>query len=127
MLGQNLLLLLAVLPFLGAILAVTMPVGARNAEVLLGRYNLSRREHPLGETLMVDFARERELLAPLRAIADTVIDTTSLSAKQLSERVLQVFRLEQSFTLRLMLLYACRSMKVLGYLSSRRCAVKCPL
>lgn len=73
-----------------------------NAEVLLGRYNLSRREHPLGETLMVDFARERELLAPLRAIADTVIDTTSLSAKQLSERVLQVFRLEQSFTLRLM-------------------------
>ena len=35
MLGQNLLLLLAVLPFLGAILAVTMPVGARNAEVLL--------------------------------------------------------------------------------------------
>ena len=35
MLGQNLLLLLAVLPFLGAILAVTMPVTARNAEVAL--------------------------------------------------------------------------------------------
>lgn len=73
-----------------------------NAEVLLGRYNLSRREHPLGETLMVDFARERELLAPLRAIADTVIDTTSLSAAQLSERIMRLFRLEHAFTLRLL-------------------------
>lgn len=35
MLAQNLLLLLAVLPFAGAILAVTMPVTARNAEVAL--------------------------------------------------------------------------------------------
>ena len=73
-----------------------------NAEVLLGRYNLSRREHPLGETLMVDFARERELLAPLRAIADTVIDTTDLSAAQLSQRVMHLFRLEHAFTLRLL-------------------------
>ncbi|SEJ68185.1 UPF0042 nucleotide-binding protein [Deinococcus reticulitermitis] len=73
-----------------------------NAEVLLGRYNLSRREHPLGDTLMVDFARERDLLAPLRAMADTVIDTTNLTAKQLSERVMKLFRLEQAFTLRLL-------------------------
>lgn len=73
-----------------------------NAEVLLRRYNLTRREHPLGETLMVDFARERELLSPLRAIADTVIDTTALTAKELSERVLHTFRLEHDFALRLM-------------------------
>ncbi|WP_102126734.1 RNase adapter RapZ [Deinococcus planocerae] len=73
-----------------------------NAEVLLRRYNLTRREHPLGETLMVDFARERDLLAPLRAIADTVIDTTALSARELSERVLHTFRLEHDFALRLM-------------------------
>ncbi|PNY82300.1 RNase adapter RapZ [Deinococcus koreensis] len=72
-----------------------------NSEVLLRRYNLTRREHPLGDTLLVDFARERELLAPLRSIADTVIDTTSMSAKELSERVLQIFRLEQDFHLRL--------------------------
>ncbi len=73
-----------------------------NAEVLLKRYNFTRREHPLGDTLMVDFARERELLSPLRSIADTIIDTTNLSAKQLSERVLRLFRLEQDFNLRLM-------------------------
>ncbi|WP_291428134.1 RNase adapter RapZ [Deinococcus sp.] len=73
-----------------------------NADVLLKRYNFTRREHPLGENLMLDFARERELLAPLRAIADTVIDTTDLSAKDLGGRVLQLFRLEHDFHLRLM-------------------------
>lgn len=72
------------------------------SEVLLRRYNLTRREHPLGETLMLDFARERELLSPLRAIADTVIDTTSFTAAELSERVLRTLRLEQDFTLRLL-------------------------
>ncbi|EYB68503.1 hypothetical protein DEIPH_ctg021orf0006 [Deinococcus phoenicis] len=73
-----------------------------DSEVLLRRYNLTRREHPLGETLMVDFARERDLLAPLRALADIVIDTTSLSAADLSQRVLQTLRLEQDFHLRLL-------------------------
>lgn len=73
-----------------------------NSDVLLKRYNLTRREHPLGETLMVDFARERDLLSPLRSIADTVIDTTSMTAKELSERVLRLFRLEQDFHLRLL-------------------------
>ncbi|GGO27788.1 RNase adapter RapZ [Deinococcus humi] len=71
------------------------------ADVLLRRYNLTRREHPLGDTLLVDFARERELLAPLRSIADTVIDTTDLSASELSERVLKLYRLERDFHLRL--------------------------
>ncbi len=71
------------------------------ADVLLKRYNLTRREHPLGDTLMVDFARERELLAPLRSIADTVIDTTDLSAKELAERVLGLYHLERDFHLRL--------------------------
>ncbi|PTA68095.1 RNase adapter RapZ [Deinococcus arcticus] len=73
-----------------------------NTDVLLKRYNFTRREHPLGDNLMLDFARERELLAPLRAIADTVIDTTHLSARDLSAQVLRLFRLENDFHLRLM-------------------------
>lgn len=71
------------------------------ADVLLKRYNLTRREHPLGDSLLVDFARERELLAPLRSIADTVIDTTDLSAGELAERVLKLYRTERDFHLRL--------------------------
>lgn len=72
------------------------------AEVLLRRYNLSRRTHPLGDpSLMLDFQREGELLAPLRAIADTVIDTTALSTAQLTERVLGLVGVSQQFDLRL--------------------------
>lgn len=74
-----------------------------DSQVLLGRYNLSRREHPLGEqsTLMLDFARERELLAPMRALADATLDTTTLTPKELSEQVHRLFRVGQSFALRL--------------------------
>lgn len=72
------------------------------AEVLLQRYNLSRREHPLGDpSLMLDFRRERELLSPLRAIADTVIDTTALSAAALNKRLLEWLEVTSSFDLRL--------------------------
>lgn len=72
------------------------------AEVLLRRYNLSRRNHPLGDpSLLLDFQREHELLAPLRSIADTVIDTTALSAAQLNERVLGLLGVSQGFDLRL--------------------------
>ncbi|SMB91923.1 RNase adapter RapZ [Deinococcus hopiensis] len=71
------------------------------SEVLLRRYNFTRREHPLGDSLMVDFARERDLLAPLRALADVVIDTTDLTPADLAARVLQVLQLQQDFTLRL--------------------------
>lgn len=73
-----------------------------DAEVLLKRYNLTRREHPLGDpSLMLDFRRERELLASLRALADTVIDTTQLSAADLSKRLLDWLGVSSSFDLRL--------------------------
>ncbi len=71
-------------------------------EVLLRRYNLSRRTHPLGDpSLLIDFQREANLLSPLRAIADSVIDTTALSAPQLTERILGLVGVSHSFDLRL--------------------------
>ena len=71
-------------------------------EVLLRRYNLSRRAHPLGDpSLLLDFKREAELLSPLRSIADTVIDTTALSDVQLAERMLGLVGISQGFDLRL--------------------------
>lgn len=72
-------------------------------EVLLRRYNLTRRTHPLGESsLMVDFARERELLGTLRERADNVIDTTDLAAQDLARRVLDITGHTLTFDLRLM-------------------------
>ncbi|AZI42091.1 RNase adapter RapZ [Deinococcus psychrotolerans] len=73
-----------------------------DAEVLLKRYNLTRREHPLGDpSLMLDFRRERDLLAPLRAVSDTVIDTTTFSAADLNKRLLDWLNITSSFDLRL--------------------------
>ena len=72
-------------------------------EVLLRRYNLTRRGHPLSEgSLLLDFQRERELLASMRALADVVIDTGGLSAAELASRVLSIAGAEEGFSLRLM-------------------------
>ena len=72
-------------------------------EVLLRRYNLTRRAHPLGEdSLMLDFRQERELLGGMRERADLVIDTTDLTARDLAERVLGVLGSQTAFDLRLM-------------------------
>jgi UPF0042 nucleotide-binding protein len=69
-------------------------------EVLLRRYNLTRRSHPLGDSsLLVDFEQERHMLAPLRELADTVLDTTELSAQQLGQRVLELYGQDAEFTL----------------------------
>ena len=56
---------------------------------LLRRYDASRRLHPLAPDRPAEdgIARERNILAPLRAIADTLIDTTDLSPVELREEL----------------------------------------
>jgi RNase adapter protein RapZ len=58
---------------------------------LLTRYKETRRRHPLAPTGSVSegIARERELLAPLRELADVVIDTSGLTAAMLRRRLLE--------------------------------------
>lgn len=57
-------------------------------DVLVRRYGLTRRSHPLGEpTLLGDFREERTLLGGLREKADTIIDTSNLKARDLIERL----------------------------------------
>jgi UPF0042 nucleotide-binding protein len=58
-------------------------------QTLLTRYKETRRRHPLAPTgsVAVGIARERELLAPLRARADVVIDTTGLTAAMLRRKL----------------------------------------
>jgi UPF0042 nucleotide-binding protein len=72
-------------------------------EVLVQRYNLTRRTHPLGKkALAADITTEREVLSDLRAMADTVLDTSSWSARQLRERLWERFGAARRFRLRLM-------------------------
>jgi UPF0042 nucleotide-binding protein len=58
-------------------------------EALLTRYKETRRRHPLAPTgTVVDgIARERDTLAPVRARADVVIDTTGLTAAMLRRKL----------------------------------------
>ncbi len=60
-------------------------------EVLVKRYSETRRRHPLshqGRALSDAIAIERERLRPLRALADTIIDSSGTNVHQLRKAVL---------------------------------------
>lgn len=63
------------------------------SDVLIRRYESTRRRHPVGagEVLGAAIEQERLLLEPLRAAADVVVDTTELNVHQLRDRVLELF------------------------------------
>jgi UPF0042 nucleotide-binding protein len=61
---------------------------------LIRRYGKTRRRHPLAQDRPAEdgIARERNLLAPLRAASDSVIDTTALTPAELGEELRRRFR-----------------------------------
>jgi UPF0042 nucleotide-binding protein len=65
-----------------------------STDVLVRRYEGTRRRHPLlvaGEGLADAIARERELLEPVKAEADVVVDTSELNVHQLHDRIIGLF------------------------------------
>ena len=61
-------------------------------DVLVRRYEGTRRRHPLEESGLAEaVASERELLTATKANADLVIDTSELNVHQLRERVVELF------------------------------------
>ncbi len=62
-------------------------------EVLLRRFSETRRPHPLAEsgTVIDGIRRERELLEPLRQLADNVLDTSDYSVHDLRRKVQELF------------------------------------
>ena len=56
-------------------------------DVLLSRYELSRRKHPLNlyDTLLANIKAERKIIKDFMVKADLVIDTSTLSVKELQE------------------------------------------
>lgn len=72
------------------------------SEILVRRYNLTRRQHPMADrNLLDDIHEERALLEPLRAVADSVIDTSNISATDLKLELRVRFLEAKGFTLRL--------------------------
>lgn len=61
-------------------------------EVIIKRYEENRRPHPLGhDTIAESIQAEREMLQPLREMADVVIDTSSLNVHELRQRIVSLF------------------------------------
>lgn len=61
---------------------------------IVGRYNATRRRHPLADDtagLVESIELERRQLAPVRDAADLVIDTTDLNVHQLKDRLVAAF------------------------------------
>ncbi|MFM8810830.1 MAG: RNase adapter RapZ, partial [Actinomycetota bacterium] len=61
---------------------------------LIRRYGASKRRHPMaieGETVERSIERERHLLEPVKAAADLVIDTTTLTVHQLKNQIVELF------------------------------------
>ena len=74
-------------------------------EVLLKRYSDTRRRHPLthlGLALADAIALERQVLKPLRTLADVIIDTSDLNVHQLRRRVITELGLAQDSSLSLL-------------------------
>ena len=60
-------------------------------EMLVRRFEESRRKHPLGGSLLDAIRGERRRLQPLKERADKIIDTSTLSARELKEELTGAF------------------------------------
>ncbi len=62
-------------------------------DILLRRFSETRRRHPMapGESPETGVARELDLLAPIRARADTLVDTSELNVHQLRIEIERLF------------------------------------
>ncbi len=71
-----------------AIRPVIMFLEARD-DVLIRRFSETRHRHPLADErgIAASIAMERELLAPVRAEADVILDTSDLSLRELREQI----------------------------------------
>jgi len=86
-----------------ALLAVEQELGDRHDaakilfldapdDVLIRRFEGTRRRHPLDAATLADsIAGERELLTPIRDAAALVIDTGSINTNQLRRRIVETF------------------------------------
>ena len=74
-------------------------------EVLVRRFEGTRRRHPLGQEGVLDaIADERQRLEGMKAMADVVVDTTELNVNQLRERLSELFGSEENAAMQILVL-----------------------
>ncbi|MGH3441668.1 MAG: RNase adapter RapZ [Nitriliruptorales bacterium] len=73
-------------------------------DVLVRRYEASRRRHPLAqegtESIVDGISRERRMLEEVRGMADLVVDTTDINVHELRERLVETFGTPESAAMR---------------------------
>jgi len=71
-------------------------------DVLVRRQEAARRPHPLqaGGRLLDGLARERKVMADIRATADLVLDTSNLNVHQLTAQIARSFGTEERLALK---------------------------
>ncbi len=74
--------------------AATLVFIEASEEALLRRFSETRRPHPLGHDRPIaeGLRRERELLEPIRKLADVVIDTTKFNVHELRQFIIKRFQ-----------------------------------
>ena len=62
-------------------------------DVLLKRYKMTRRNHPLSKNMQIPegIKEERRIMEPLKSVASSIIDTTNMKPKDLKEEVEKIF------------------------------------
>ena len=65
---------------------------------LIRRFSETRRPHPLGadQSVAASVRRERERLAPIRRLADPIINTSKFNVHELRETIHRAFRGQKS-------------------------------
>jgi UPF0042 nucleotide-binding protein len=73
---------------------VTLVFIEASEDALLRRFSETRRPHPLGHSRPVreGLQREREMMAPIRKLADVVIDTTRFNVHELRQFIMRRFQ-----------------------------------
>jgi UPF0042 nucleotide-binding protein len=73
---------------------ITLAFIEANEDALLRRYSETRRPHPLGRDYSVreSLRQERELMDPIRKLADVVIDSSPFNVHELRQYVIQSFK-----------------------------------
>lgn len=93
--GEQLRKLPAIIRSLKRNLHTTVIFLEASDEVLLRRFSETRRPHPLGKDSTVRSAlnKERRALAPIRALADMVVDTSKFTVHELRAHMISKFTL----------------------------------
>ena len=69
-------------------------------DVLLKRYKMTRRNHPLALNRQIPegIKIERKILNPLKEIANYIVDTTNMKPKDLKEEILKIYSIGEKQT-----------------------------